>query len=89
MDPLKHAWFYDVSTNIIVATTTTVVRMYMQLSRMHEVAEPDVPLAFVVIPEALLGQPLSPWDFPLSSLLDIDMEPMYPELPSIEIQPRQ
>ena len=74
MEPPEYAWFHDASTNTIMAMTTTVVRTYIHLGRIHEVAEPDVALAPAVILEALLGRSLGPWDFPLSPLPDIEME---------------
>ena len=70
-----------------MATTTTVVHTYIHLGRIHEVVEPDIPLAPAVIPEALLEQPLGPWDFPLSILLEIKMELVSPRLLSVEILP--
>ena len=88
MDPPEYAWSYDASTNTIVATTTTVVRTYIHLGCIHEVAEPDIPPIPTVILEALLGQLPSPWDFPLSPLSDIEMEPMSLRLSLIEIQPQ-
>ena len=88
MDPPEHAWYYDVSTNIIMATTTTVVRTYFNLGHMHEVAEPDIPLAPVVILETTPTSPLAPWDLLLSPLLDFELELIYPGLPSVEIQPQ-
>ena len=54
MDPLEHVWSYDKGTNTIMVATTTVVHTYINLGRMHEVAEPDIPLAPTVIPEAPL-----------------------------------
>ena len=87
MDPPEPAWSYDTGTNTIVATTTTVVCTYFNLGRMHEMAEPDIPLALVVISETPPAPPLAPWDLPLSPLLDFELELMSFELPSIEIQP--
>ena len=37
MDPLEYEWFYNVSANAIVATTTTVVHIYLHFGHMHEV----------------------------------------------------
>ena len=78
IDLLEHVWSYNEGTNTIVATTTTVVHTYINLSCMREVVEPNVPLAIVVIPKAPPSQPLAPWDFPLSPLPDIGIEPMFP-----------
>ena len=87
MDPLEYEWFFNVGGNTIMAMTTTVVHTYFHLGRMHKVVEVDIPLAPVVIPEALLSPPLAPWDLLLSTLPDFDMEPMSPGLPSVEILP--
>ena len=78
MNPSEYEWFYDVGANAIMVTTTMVVHTNFHLGHMHEVAEPDIPLAPVVIPEAPLTPPLAPWDLPLSPLLDCEMEPMSP-----------
>ena len=91
MDPPEFEWEHNPSTNTIVATTTTVVRTYVHLGRVHEGVAPDVPPFSppgpTVFPGAFLGQPLGPWDFPLEPLLDILMEPMSPRLPVAEPQP--
>ena len=42
MDPLEFEWEHDPSTNMIVATTTTVVRTYVHLGHVHEGVAPDV-----------------------------------------------
>ena len=88
MDPPEYEWFYDVGANAIMVTTTTVVHIYFQLGRMHKVVEPNVLLAPAVIPEAPPTQPLAPWDFSLYPLLDIEIEPISPGLPSVEILPQ-
>ena len=67
--------------------TITVVHTYFYLGRMHEVAESNILPAPAVIPEALSAQPLAPWDYPLSLLPDIEMEPTSPGLPSVETLP--
>ena len=91
MDPPEHEWEHDMTTNTIVATTTTVVRTYFHLGRVHEGAALDVspvgPLAPRDFPGALLGQPLGRWDFPPKPLPDFSMEPMSPGLPSAGPQP--
>ena len=70
-----------------MAVATAVVHIYFHLGRMHEVVEPDPPLAPAVIFEAPPAQPLALWDLPLSPLPDIKIEPMSPSLPSMEILP--
>ena len=87
MDPPQCEWSYDEDAQAIVAMTTTVVRTYFYLSRVHEEVELDILLAPAVIPEAPLGQPLGPWNFPPKPLLDIEMEPMSLELLVAELQP--
>ena len=71
-----------------MVTTTTVVHSYFHLSRMHEVVELDPLLAPTVIPEAPPAQLLAPWDFPMSHLRNVEMDPMSPGLPSMEILPQ-
>ena len=58
MDPPQCEWTYDEGAQAIVATTTTLVRTYFYLGRMHEGVESDVPPASIDVPEALLRQPL-------------------------------
>ena len=87
MDPPEYEWYYNADEEAIVAMTTIVVHTYFYLGRMHGVEEPDIPPILAVIPEAPLMQPLAPWDFPLSLLSDIGMEPISPGLPSIKILP--
>ena len=99
MDSPELEWEYDPSTNTIVATTTTVVRTYVHLGRVHEGVAPDVPPfsppAPAVFLGAFTGQPLGLWDFPPEPLPnfppeplpDIPMEPMSPALPVAEPQP--
>ena len=58
------------------------------LGRMHEIVAPEPPFAVAAdIPEAPPVPPLAPWDFPLSPLPNVEMEPMSPGLPSMEILP--
>ena len=45
IDPPEYEWFYAAGANVIVVMTTTVLHTYFHLGRMHEVAEPDLPLA--------------------------------------------
>ena len=87
MDPPEHERSYDAGTNTIMARTTTSVRTFFNLSRMPEVAEPDISLAPVDIPETLPEPPPAPWDLPLSPLIDFETESMSPGLPPVEIQP--
>ena len=60
MDPPEHKWEHDETTNMIMATTTTVVQTYFHLGRVHEEAAPVVPPVVPLAPEdfpgALLGQ---------------------------------
>ena len=88
IDPPEHAWSYDVGINIIVATTNTVVRTYFNLGRIHEVAEPNIPLTPTVILETLPAPPLALWDLPLSPLPDFEIELMSPRPPPVETQPQ-
>ena len=85
MDSPELEWEYDPSTNTIVATTTTVVRMYVHLGRVHEGVAPDVPPfsppAPAVFLGAFTGQPLGLWDFPSEPLPDFPPEPL-PDFPS-------
>ena len=76
VDPPEFEWAYDEDAHAMVATSTMVVHIYFHLSRMHEVVEPDPPLASAIIPKACLAQPLAPWDFPMSPLPNIEMEPI-------------
>ena len=39
MDPPEHEWELDMTTNMIVATTTTVMRTYIHLGHVHEGAD--------------------------------------------------
>ena len=74
MDPIEHEWEHDETTNMIAATTTTVVRTYFHLGHVHEEAAlavpPFVPFASEYFPVALLGQSLGLWDFLPEPLLD-------------------
>ena len=74
-----------------MATTTTVVRIYIHLGLVHEEAAPVVlpivPLALKDFPRAFLGQLLGLWDFPPKPLSDFQMEPMSPGLHLVEPQP--
>ena len=76
MDLLEYEWELDKTTNAIVATTTTVVRTYIHLGRVHEEVAPVIPLASEDFPGVFLGQPLGPWDFPPEPFSDFQMEPM-------------
>ena len=69
-----------------MATTITVVHTYFYPGHIYDKVELDIPPTPVVIPEALLRQPLGPWDFPLSPLPNTEMETKSPGLPSIEPQ---
>ena len=88
MDPPEFEWAYNEDAHAIMATTTTVVHTYFHLGCMHEMVEPDPPLAPAVIAEAPPAQPLAPWDFPMSPLPNVEMELMSPSLPSMEILPQ-
>ena len=88
MDLSGYEWSYDVSTNAIVTMTTTVVHTYFHLGHMHEITEPNVPLAPANTPEALPAPPLALWDLPLSQLTNFKMKPMSLALPSVEILPQ-
>ena len=97
VDPPEFEWEHDLSTNTIVATTTTVVRTYVHLGHVHEGDVPDMPPFSpptpAALPEAFLGQPLGLWDFPPEPvpdyppepLQDISVEPMSPGLPIAEL----
>ena len=95
IDHPEFEWEHDYTTNTIVATTTTVVRTYVHLGRLHEEDAHDMPPFPPPAPAAFLGQPLGPWDFPPEPLPDyppeplpaIPVEPMSPGLPSAEPQP--
>ena len=87
MDPLEYKWHYNADKEAIMAMTTTVIHTYSYLGRMHGVEEPDISLVPTVILEAPPMPPLAPWDLPRSPFPDIKIEPMSPELPSIEILP--
>ena len=99
MDPLEFEWEHNLSTNTIVAMTTTVLRTYVHLGHVHERDIPDVSLFSPPAPTAFLrafwGQSLGLWDFPSEPLLifsseplpDILMEPMSPRLPIAKPQP--
>ena len=43
MDQPEFKWEHDPSTNMIVPTTNTVVRMYVHLGHVHERDVPDIP----------------------------------------------
>ena len=62
MDPPEFEWEHDLSTNTIMAMTTTVVRTYVHLGHVQEGVEPNLlpflPPAPAVFPGAYLGQPL-------------------------------
>ena len=87
MDPLVFEWAYDEEAQATVVTTTTIIHTYFYPGRIHEEVEPNILLTSAVVPEAPLGQLLGPWDFPLSPLPNIEIEPMSPGLPSVEPQP--
>ena len=88
MDPPEYEWSYDIGTNAIVATTTTVIRTYLYLSRMHKIADPDVPLALVDILELLPTPSLAPWNLSLLPLPNFKIESMSPGLLSVKILPQ-
>ena len=88
MNPPHCEWSYNENAQAIVAMTTTVVHTYLYPGRMYEGVEADVPLAPADVLVAYLGQPLGPWNFPPEPLLDIEMEPMSPELLAAEPPPQ-